>query len=87
VISLHTTVRPLTYLSGGPKWPIAVVLRYDHISPNIDGDPYARNTIAGLQWEFNRRTSLTFDYQNQSPKDGSTAVDNKVYFLHLIAGF
>jgi hypothetical protein len=87
VISLHTTIRPLTFINSAPNWPVAIVLRADHIKPNIDTDPYARNYIAGLQWEFNRRTSFTFDYQNQVPKDGSTAVDNKVYFLHLIAAF
>jgi hypothetical protein len=30
---------------------------------------------------------VTFDYQNQTPKDRSTAPDTKVYFLHVIAGF
>lgn len=87
VISLHTTVRPLMFMKTGPKWPLAIVMRVDRLKADIDADPYARNTIFGLQWEFNRRTSITFDYQNQSPKQGSTAVDNKVYFVHLIAGF
>jgi len=87
VVSLYTIVRPLAYINSAPNWPIAVVLRADQITPNTDTDPYARNYIAGLSWEFNRRTSITFDYQNQTPKDGSTAADSKVYFLHLIAGF
>jgi len=87
VISLHTTFRPLAYLSGTPRSPIAIVLRADHIRPDIDRDPYTRNYIAGVQWEFNRRTTLTLDYQNSAGRDGSTAPDNKVYFLHLIAGF
>lgn len=87
LVSLYTIVRPLTYLGSAPNWPIAIVLRADHIKPDVDTDPYARNYIAGLSWEFNKRTSLTFDYQNQSPRDGSAAPDNKVYFLHLIAGF
>lgn len=87
VLSFHTTVRPLTFINSAPNWPVAFVFRYDKITPDTDRDPYARNTIAGIQWEFNKRTSLTFDYQNQSPKEGSTATDNKVYFLHVIAGF
>jgi hypothetical protein len=87
VLSFHTTVRPLTYINSAPNWPVALVFRYDRITPDTDRDPFVRNTIAGIQWEFNRRTSVTFDYQNASPKDGSTATDNKVYFLHLIAGF
>jgi hypothetical protein len=87
VVSLYTIVRPLAYLKSAPTWPIAVVLRADNIKPDIDTDPYARNYIAGLSWEFNRRTSLTFDYQNQEPKSGSPAADTKVYFIHLIAGF
>ena len=87
VLSLHTTVRPLTYITGAPTWPLAVVMRVDHVKPDVDRDPYFRNYIAGLQWEFNRRTSLTFDYQNAAPRDGGTGTDNKVFFLHLIAGF
>ena len=87
VLSLHTTVRPLTYINSAPAWPIAVVLRVDHTKPDVDRDPYVRNYIAGLQWEFNRRTSLTFDYQNAAPRDGGAGTDNKVFFLHLIAGF
>jgi hypothetical protein len=87
VVSLYTIVRPLAYINSAPNWPIAVVLRADNIKPDTDTDPYARNYIAGLSWEFNRRTSLTFDYQTQEPKSGSTAADTKVYFLHLIAGF
>jgi len=87
VVSLYTIVRPLAYINSAPNWPIAVVLRADNIKPDTDTDPYARNYIAGLSWEFNRRTSLTFDYQNQEPKSGSTAADTKVYFIHLIAGF
>jgi hypothetical protein len=87
VISLHTTIRPMAFSKSTPQWPVALVLRADHIKPNIDTDAYARSYIAGLSWEFNRRTSVTLDYQNQMPKAGSTAADNKVYFLHLIAGF
>jgi hypothetical protein len=87
VVSLHTTVKPLAYLSSAGKLPVAVVFRYDHIKPDVDRDPYTRNTITGLQWELNRRTTVTFDYQNQTPKSGGTANDSKVYFLHLIAAF
>jgi hypothetical protein len=87
VVSLYTIVRPLAFINTAPTWPIAVVLRADQIKPDTDTDPYARNYIAGLSWEFNKRTSVTFDYQNQTPKDRSTAPDTKVYFLHVIAGF
>ena len=87
VVSLYTIVRPLSYINSAPNWPLAIVLRADEIKPNTDADAYYRNYIAGLSWEFNKRTSFTFDYQNQTPKDGSTAADSKVYFLHVIAGF
>ena len=87
VISLYTIFRPLAFINSAPAWPIAVTLRADNITPNTDTDPYARNYIAGLGWEFNRRTSVTFDFQTQEPKSGSTAADTKVFFIHLIAGF
>lgn len=87
VISVHTTMRPLAFLGEAPRPPIAIVLRADHIEADIDAAPYARNYIAGVQWELNGRTSLTLDYQNRSGRDGSTAPDSKVLFVHLIAGF
>jgi hypothetical protein len=87
VVSVYTIVRPLAFINSAPTWPIAVVLRGDQNKPDKDTDPYARNYIAGLSWEFNKRTSVTFDYQNQTPRDASTAPDTKVYFLHVIAGF
>ena len=87
IVSLYTIVRPLAFINSAPRWPVALVLRADQIKPDVDTDPYARNYIAGLSWELNRRTSITFDYQNQVPKDGSSATDSKVYFIHLIAGF
>jgi hypothetical protein len=87
LVSLHATVRPLAYINSAPAWPLAVVLRADHFKPDSDRDPYTRNYIAGLQWEFNSRTSLTFDYQNAAPRDGGVSTGNKVYFLHFIAGF
>jgi hypothetical protein len=87
VISLYTIVRPLAFINSAPNWPLAVTLRADNIKPDSDTDPYARYYIAGLGWEFNRRTSVTFDFQTQEPKSGSTAADTKVFFIHLIAGF
>jgi hypothetical protein len=87
VISLYTIFRPLAFINSAPNWPLAVTLRADNIKPDTDTDPYARYYIAGLGWEFNRRTSVTFDFQTQEPKSGSTAADTKVFFIHLIAGF
>jgi len=87
VVSLYTIFRPFAFFNGAPAWPIAVTLRADNIKNNVDTDPYARNYIAGLGWEFNKRTSVTFDIQDQEPKSGSTAADTKVFFIHLIAWF
>ena len=87
VVSLYTIVRPLAFIGSAPNWPLAVTLRADNIKPDSDTDPYARYYIAGLGWEFNRRTSVTFDFQTQEPKTGSTAADTKVFFVHVIAGF
>lgn len=87
VASFHSTIRPFEFAPGPARWPIAVVFRVDHVEPNVDGEPYTQNYITGVSWEFNRRTSLTFDYQDLSPRDGGSGADSKVYFLHLIAGF
>lgn len=87
LLSLYTIARPLAFVHGAPTWPLALILRMDLVRPSSNADPYQRNHLAGLMWELNRKTSVTFDVQTQQPKSGSTSPDLRTYFLHVIANF
>jgi hypothetical protein len=43
--------------------------------------------IAGLLWDLNKRTSLSLDYQEQTPHGGPVVATAKTYFLHLVANY
>jgi hypothetical protein len=87
LLSLYTLVRPLAFINSAPAWPLGVLLRMDHVKPSRAADPYQRNYIAGLMWDLSKKTSVTFDFQTQEPKKGSTTPDLKTYYLHVIANF
>jgi hypothetical protein len=87
VTSLYVIIKPLLYIETAPEWPLGVVLRFDRIRNNVDTDPYQRNVIAGLSWDFNKRTSVYLDVQASQPKHGSTATDTRTFFLHVIANY
>jgi hypothetical protein len=87
VFSIHALVKPLLYVQSAPEWPLGLVFRFDRFKPNTDRDAYQQNLIAGLSWDFNRRTSVYFDVQALRPKSGSTATDTRTWFLHVIANY
>ncbi len=87
VNSLYALVHPFAFTHGAHHVPIAVLLRADDVKPDKAVDPYQRYYVAGLTWELNKKTTVTFDYQTQEPKKGSHAQDLKTYFVHVIANF
>ena len=87
VMSLYAIAKPLLYIQSAPEWPLGVVFRLDRSSNNVDADPYQRNVITGLSWDFNKRTSVYFDVQASQPKRGSTATDTRTFFFHVIANY
>lgn len=87
VTSLYAIAKPLLYIQSAPEWPLGVLLRVDRSKANVDTDPYQRNVIAGLSWDFNKKTTVYFDVQASQPKRGSTAADTRTFFLHVIANY
>jgi hypothetical protein len=43
--------------------------------------------IGGLTWDLNRKSALSLDYQEQTPRNGAIAAATKTYFLHMVANF
>lgn len=87
VTSVYATVHPFAFTQGADPWPVALLFRADDVKPDRSADPYHRFYVAGITWALNKKTSITFDYQTQVPKEGSRAQDLKTYFVHVIANF
>ncbi|MDB4908331.1 MAG: hypothetical protein JWO05_3115 [Gemmatimonadetes bacterium] len=85
--SLYTVVKPLTYFESLPSWPVNVVLRADDFKPDNNKAAHERRYVAGFGLDMNKKSQLWFDYQDVEPKNGSSAVDSKTYFAHVIINF
>lgn len=87
LVSAYTIVKPLAFVQAAPSWPLNVVFRYDRFTPNTDVGAHQQNVIAGLGWDLNKKSSIWVDYQDQEPKNGSTATDSRTLFVHAIVNF
>lgn len=61
-------LRPVTIATGRPS-PLGLVARYDHVTPDVDGDDF-HYLLAGAIYDINRRFAISLNYQEQL---GSTA--------------
>jgi len=87
VNSVYALIHPAAFSGSAHPLPLALLLRADDVQPDRNADAYQRFYLAGLTWEINKKTSITFDYQTQEPKAGSHVPDLKTYFVHVIANF
>jgi hypothetical protein len=76
--------RPLGPASSSP-W--SVLARADNIKPDDAGSGTQRRYIVGTSWDISPRTSVTFDVQSLSPRNGLAGTASRTYFLHFIANF
>jgi hypothetical protein len=87
LISGFTILRPFQILNEKSTFPLGLVGRWDRFKPNRDAEPNSNIVIAGLLWDLNKRTSLSLDYQEQTPHGGPVVATAKTYFLHLVANY
>lgn len=87
LISGFTVLRPFQFFNEESTIPLGLVARWDRFKPNKETDPYSNTVIAGLIWDVNKRTSLSLDYQEQTPHGGPVLAPSKIYFLHLVANY
>jgi hypothetical protein len=80
------TAKPFQLFSSSTL-PLAVVARLDRFKPNTDNDGYINTIITGLTWDLNKRSAISFDYQEQTPHSGAVIAATKTYFVHLLANF
>ncbi len=85
LVSAFAFWRPFASPSQTSPW--SLVFRVDNIEPDDTNDGSQRRYIVGTTWDFSRRTSVTFDLQTLSFRNGLPGTNTRTVFLHLIANF
>lgn len=90
-------VRPIEILRNDPKIrsPFGVVGRLDNLklfSNTVAAGTQTINAanqtfIGGVFCDLNSRATISLDYQHVTPKNGSTTVESKILFTHMVITF
>lgn len=90
VVSLYTVVKPFASGTSAAQ-PLGLVLRWDKVTPVTSSaapTPAYHFLIGGLIWDLSKRTSMSFDYQEQIPDAGAPPITTtKTFFAHVVANF
>lgn len=87
LISGFATMKPFQLLNDQSTFPLGLIGRWDRYKPSTGAPGYINTVIAGLTWDLNKKSALSLDYQEQTPKNGVIAAATKTYFLHMVANF
>jgi hypothetical protein len=87
LISGFATIKPFQLLNDQSTFPLGLIGRWDRYKPSTDAAGYVNTVIAGLTWDLNKKSALSLDYQEQTPRNGAIAAATKTYFLHMVANF
>jgi hypothetical protein len=87
LISGFANVKPFQLLNEQSSFPLGLIGRWDRYKPSTGAPGYVNTVIGGLTWDLNKKSALSLDYQEQTPKNGVIAATTKTYFLHMVANF
>lgn len=101
VTSAFVLARPVELFAADPtaRSRFGILARFDNFTPYSDqrsaGPATGTQTtsssnqllVAGLFWDLNQRSTLSFDIQNLTPQSGSTTAESKVFFAHWQVAF
>jgi hypothetical protein len=87
LVAGFAVVKPFQLLNDKSTFPLGLVGRWDRFKPNTNLAGFINIVIAGLTWDLNKRSAISFDYQEQTPHDGAVIAATKTYFMHLVANF
>ena len=87
LVAGFVAIKPLQLLRPGSRFPLGVVGRWDRLTPNTQTRGFVDTIIAGLTWDLDKKTAVSIDYQEQSPRFGASLPAAKTYFVHLLASF
>lgn len=87
LISAYAVARPFQMMDTKSTIPLGLVARLDRVKPNTATNMTYDTFIGGVLWDLSKKTSLSLDYQQQIPRNGSTAAMSKTFFVHWVANF
>lgn len=87
LLSAFALIKPFLFRDPKNGAPLGLIGRIDRLTPNTGSDATIRTLIAGLIWDLNKRSSVSLDYQTQTPHSGANAASTKTWFAHLVANF
>jgi len=87
LVAGFATIKPFQLINDRSTMPLGLIARWDRFKPNTATPGYVNTVIGGLTWDLNKKSALSLDYQEQTPKNGAIAAVTKTYFLHLVANF
>ncbi len=87
LIAGFVTIKPFQLLNDQSTFPLGLIARWDRFKPSTASPGYVNTVIGGLTWDLNRKSALSLDYQEQTPRNGAIAATTKTYFLHMVANF
>lgn len=82
--SVYAFWRPLGPATSSP-W--SVLARVDDVKPDDASSGSQRRYIVGTSWDLSSRTSVTFDVQSLSFRNGLSGSPTRTFFLHFIANY
>jgi hypothetical protein len=87
LISGFATIKPFQLLNDQSTFPLGLIGRWDQFKPSTGAPGTVNTVIGGLTWDLNKKSAISLDYQEQTPKNGAIAAATKTYFLHMVANF
>lgn len=96
-----TVARPLAFINGTNKSPLALIARYDRYKPVNNLSDYSYHFfLGGISYDISSRATLALDYQEQLPTSGASLpaqtstgtvglppANQKTYFAHFVVSF
>ena len=86
LVSMYGIVRPLS-TSGEEPHPLSILARIDRVTVE-DARPGSYDiVIGGLSWDISSRLSAAVDYQQASPRNGTSIARTRTWFAHFVGRF
>lgn len=86
LVSAYVIARVWANPANKPKG-LHALARLDEVTTHRARGDRHRLVVAGLIWDLNAATSVSMDYQELLPREGSAIAPNKTMFLHMVARF
>lgn len=87
LFSAYAVIKPFQMADAKSSFPLGIVARWDNVKPNTSRDADYKVLIAGLTWDLSKKSSISLDYQEQTPRNTAVVAPTRIYFLHWVANF